>query len=96
MVGPNSWLLFNLLDDDGAWLALPPDQWERSLSYQRMSKFVQYLAVVNDAAERGVKDVQDYANAAGDGSYREQIVLVANSHRAKLPSFLKNEMEEHL
>ena len=61
-----------------------------------MMLVVENLAVVNDAAERGVKDIQDYANAARDGSSHERIILMSNSHRIKLPKFLKNEMKEHM
>ena len=61
-----------------------------------MSNIFNNLSVVNDAAERGVKDIQDYANAARDGSCREQMVLVSNMHRIRLPNFLKNEMEEKM
>ena len=96
MVGERSWLLFHLLDCEGDWLNLPPGQWDQSQEFNMMANIVKNIAVVNDAAERGVKDIQEYADAAQDGSCRERIVLVANSHRAKLPSFQKNEMEEHM
>ena len=81
---------------DGNWLNLPPDQWAYNGQFQHMSNIVNNLSVVNDAAERGVKDIQDYANAARDGSCREQMVLVSNMHRIRLPNFLKNEMQEKM
>ena len=59
-----------------------------------MKDLISSLSVVNDTAGRGVKDVQDYANASRDGNYREQIVLVSNSYRSRIPKFFKNEMEE--
>ena len=96
MVGPRSWLMFDLLHMDGDWLASPPHLWEDNDQYQDMSHVVTKLAVVNDAAERGVEDIQDYQNAARDGTCRERIVLVSNSHRLKIPKFLKNEMEENM
>ena len=61
-----------------------------------MREVLTNLAVVNDAAGRGVKDIQDYANIARDGTCRERMILVSNSHRMKIQSFLKNEMEENL
>ncbi len=96
LIGPRSWLLFHLLDADGDWLNIPPQQWDENQEFKQMSDIVRNLAVVNDAAERGVKDIQDYANAAMDGTCRERIVLVSNSHHVKIPQFLKNEMEENL
>ena len=95
-IGPNSWLLFDLLGCYGRWLALPLAQWEEDEEYKQMCSIVCNIPVVNDAAERGVKDVQDYANSANDGAYRGKIVVVANTHRVKIPQFLKNEMEENL
>ena len=61
-----------------------------------MAEIIHSLSVVNDTAERCVKNVQDFANAARDGTHRERIILVANSHRVKIPSFTKNEMEENI
>ena len=95
-VGPKSWLLFELLGNTGNWLQLPVDQWVFDNQYLDMKNTVNRIEVVNDAAERTVKDVQDYANAARDGGRREKIILVSNSHRVKVPIFQKNEMEEHL
>ena len=46
-------------------------------------------------AERGVKDIQDYADAASDVAYRGRNILVSNSHWIKLTGFNKNEMEEN-
>ena len=80
---------------DTDWLSLSPNQWEQNQSFRRTKAVVSELAVVNDAAERGVKDVQEYANAARDGEHRGNIVLVANRHRQKLPRFVKGEMEKH-
>ena len=52
-----------------------------------MAAILADVANLNDAAGRGVKEMQDYANVARDGGHRGQIVL---------PKFLKNELEENL
>lgn len=96
MVGPNTWMLFSLLGNDGDWLMQPPQQWITNPQYLEILLIVQELPVVNDAAERGVKDIQDYANMARDADDRGRMILVSNSHRMKLPKFLKNEMEENM
>ena len=95
-VGPRSWMAFQLLSMGSAWLSLPVEQWEDDDEFQRMAQIMSDLAVVNDTAERSVKDVEDYANAAHDGEKRGKIILVANSHRFKMPQFLKNEMEHSI
>ena len=38
------------------------------------------LKVTNDCAERWIKDVPEYANAAKDSNYREDILMVATDH----------------
>ena len=55
---------------------------------------VKELAVINDAAERGLKDIQDYANAARDRERRGRIVTVVSSHRAAAPTLTKQELEK--
>ncbi len=96
LAGRKSWLLFELLESDGAWLALPPNQWPANQDYQSMASVVHHLQVVNDGAERSIKDIQEYADTARDGRHRGEILLVASSHRIKLKAFLKNEMENVL
>ena len=95
-IGPNSWLASSLLGMDGAWLQLPPVEWTRDADYQQMSAILSDLAVVNDAAERCVRDIQEYANAANDGNQWGNIILVSTSHCVRIPTFLKKEMEENL
>ena len=95
-IGPNSWLAFSLLGMDGAWLQLPLVEWTRDADYQQMSAILSDLAVVNNAAEQCVRDIQQYANAANDGNQRGNIILFLTSHRVRIPTFLKNEMEENL
>ena len=95
-IGPRSWLLFHLLGHQGDWLYQPTSDWENFVEYMEMAKVITELAVVNDTAERGVKDVEDYANIAKDSDKRQKMVLVSNSHRSKISSFMKNEMEEKM
>ena len=94
LIGPNSWLLFELLHMDGNWLSLPSQQWAENEEFLQMANIVKNISVVNDAAERGVKDIQDFAECARDSFTRERMVLVSSSHRAKLPQFLKKDMDK--
>lgn len=93
-VGPSSWLLFERLHMTGDWLTLPAPLWDTAAEYIAMSAIVKHIAVVNDAAERGIKDIQDYANVAQDGTHRERIVLVTHAHRKMIPDFKKKEMDK--
>ena len=47
-------------------------------SYQYLRAFVRDFQVVNDAAERAVKDVVEYAEMTTDLAHRDDIILVAN------------------
>ena len=40
LVGPKSWLLFNVLGVDSEWLLDPPENWKNILSFQECSEFV--------------------------------------------------------
>ena len=93
-IGPRSWLLFDLLGCSGLWLHLHPSEWSDDAEHARMAAVVAQLAVVNDAAERGVKDCTDYADVTRDGTLRGRIIAVASVHRAAAPSMLKREMEK--
>ena len=93
-VGSRSWQLFSLLGASGRWLQLPPSQWSEDEEYARKATVIRQLAVVNDAAERGVKDCTEYADVTRDGALRGRIIAVASSHRAAAPSLLKHELEK--
>ena len=61
LVGPRTWLLFNLLQLDEAellWLTLPSNVWLDHLGFTKLSQFLSSLEVVNDAGERAVKLMQ--------------------------------------
>ena len=80
--GERSWLVFHLLNlDDTAWMQLAPDQWENQESYIRFKDCISSLEVVNDSAERAVKDVIHFASYSHDPTRREDVIRVVNSHR---------------
>ena len=39
---------------------------------QRMNAIVSTLSILNDTAERGVKDIEDYAHVSEDGDQRDR------------------------
>lgn len=80
-IGPRSWKLWDLLGKGREWLQMPVAQWQQSQDYQRAESFVLGLKVVNDAAERCIRSISDYAAATNDSYYREDILLIGNSYR---------------
>ena len=59
-VGENSWPVFSILSQDGSWLELPPQDWAKSLDYQKFEQYVATVKVVNDPAERAIELCTDY------------------------------------
>ena len=54
-----------------------------------MKKCIMDLKVVNDTAERCIKDIQEHANLAKDSQYQEDILLVATDHTPRISGFKK-------
>ena len=73
----------------GNWLQKNVNDWEDDDEYMRMKNCLQDLKVVNDIAERCIKDILDYADLAKDSQYQEDIVIVATDHRGILQDLRK-------
>ena len=58
---------------------MPVRLWDTD-EYVSMRETLSPLEVVNDTVERGVKDIQEYANTARDIGQTGRIILVSNSH----------------
>ena len=63
--------IFELLGKGSAWLHQPVEEWEQCQDYRDVASFLKDLKVVNDAAERSIKDVTDHRDIAQDSQYRE-------------------------
>ena len=59
----------------------PAAHWIDNAEHRRFQHYVENLAVVNDAAERSVKDVTDFAEYSQDPNRRENVIKIVNSHR---------------
>ena len=73
--------MFDMLNADGGWLDSPDPAWEMHPEYELMRNFHTDLKVVNNAAERCIKDIQKYRGSARDSIHREKVLLVVNDHR---------------
>ena len=81
-LGQRSWLVFSKLNSDGHWLSTDVHNWQNDPDYKRVESCLKDLKVVNDLAERCVKDIQAYAKQARDSQYQEDIIIVATDHRS--------------
>ena len=82
-----SWRIFDLLNvamPKLHWLTLSPTQWNQFESFLYMRSFIEDMQVVNDAAERAVKAVGEFAHMTRRAVDRDEVVLVANDHRGRI------------
>ena len=72
---------------------MPIDQLEVDESYQSFSLCANNLNVANDAAERSVKEISDFANYSQNAARRDDSIAVVNRLR-ELIDFLHVTMGE--
>ena len=84
-VTARTWLFFQLVGIETEWLRERVENWENDINYKTTLAIAKDITVVNDCAERAVKDVEEYANLTKDSAHKDSIILVANDHRAKVP-----------
>ena len=49
--------------------------------FLRFQNMIQSLKLINDCAERAVKDMMEYLNFCQDAERREKVQIVVNHHR---------------
>ena len=84
----SSKLMFVLLKMDNErleWLKLPPSTGSLLTPYKQFCKFVSSLPVVNDAAERTVKLIQDFINSSTNEYLRKDMILAIEMKRKGHP-----------
>ena len=91
-VTERSWLLFKLFRLDTAWLLTEPATWPLSPAYQELRDLTRDMKVVNDSAERAVKDVQEYANMTRDAGHIDDVILVGIDHCFRLSHLRKADL----
>jgi hypothetical protein len=90
LIGPESHTLFQSLDISTGWLEKPVEDWSTDPDYQTAECFVRSIKVVNDAAERGVKLIADFATIiTTDPEQRQALLQGVENHRHKYPDFKK-------
>ena len=83
-VDKNSRIIFDILDiknNDTDWLRLPPSVWHLITPFKKFQNFIKNLPVVNDAAERNVKLIQDFVDSSTDEELRQDLLLAVGMKR---------------
>ena len=90
LIGPESHTLFHTLNINTGWLAKPVEDWSFDPDFQIAENFVHSVKVVNDAAERGVKLISDFATIiTTDPAQRQALLQGVENHRQMYPDFKK-------
>jgi len=95
LVGPDSHTLFQSLHIGNTWLGKPVNQWKEDPDFIVAETFVRNVKVVNDAAERGVKLMTDYATAiTTDPQQKAAMLQCVEHHRRLYPDFQKRTLNK--
>lgn len=84
VVDVRSRLIFDILKFDKVkmeWMLLPPNMWHLLTPFKEFSSFTRTLPVVNDAAERNVKLVQEFVTASHDENLKQALLLAVDVKR---------------
>jgi len=80
------------MQSDGLWLSTSVKDWHLSEDYMKMKGKVERMTVVNDLAERAVKDIQDCVGLCHDKERRDEVITVARAQRRKFGKCRKLDM----
>ena len=78
---------------EGQWLTLPVHMWRSNQNYNDMQEKIKSMTVVNDPAERVVKDMQDFVSLTTDEERRDAIITIARRQRQKFGKCRKMDMK---
>jgi len=77
------------------WLSKPVDQWHLNPAFQITENFVRTVKVVNDAAERGIKLITDFAQIiTTDPEQQSALLQGVENHRCQYPDFDKKTLNK--
>lgn len=94
-VGPESLYLFKTLDLSKEWLTERVGMWEMDPNYNKAKEFVTNLKVVNDAAERGVKLISEFATKiTTDETQRMWLLQTVEAHRQRIDISRKETLKQ--
>ena len=94
-VGPESWLLFDLLNLPGSndWLLVPAAHWHNLDEYKKIETFLSNLPCVNDGSERAVAMIGTYINSVKDEAHKQDLLEVVQYYRQSVPDLSKDSLK---
>ena len=91
--GKDSFLIFNILKLDAAFLHTPVSEWHGEQSYFSAMEVVTHLCVVNDFTERGVKLCHDFLQVSTQENRLQKVLQVVENNRNAVPNQRKRKIE---
>ena len=86
-------MVFDILDCEGEWLERDASEWGDDDEYLEMLDLFHDLKVVNDLAERCVKDMEEFVDTTKDVEHRDNVLLVATDHRKIFQDLRKSALQ---
>lgn len=95
LVGPESWLLFDLFDITGPqdWLLTPASTWHFSPVFIELQEHANNLVVINDLAERGCHLATEFINRVDSEEQRQALFQVVENNRAMVKNTNKSSLK---
>jgi hypothetical protein len=88
-MGDDSWVTFDTLRLDPAFLLEDINDWPDSPAFQQSAENIKAISVVNDRAERGVKMSSDFLCASKEEQHYQNILQVVEHNRCERPNLRK-------
>jgi len=96
-ISKNSRRFFDRLSINTEFLEKHPSEWIKNDNFRKGLQIAKNLKVVNDAAERGVKLMQDYNNLLTTDEEEKQFILqIVREYRSKYPNVAKSTLSKNL
>jgi len=96
-ISKNSRRFFDRFSINTEFLEKHPSEWIKNDNFRKGLQIAKNLKVVNDAAERGVKLMQDYNNLLTTDEEEKQFILqIVREYRSKYPNVAKSTLSKNL
>ena len=69
------------MNSNGEWVQTPSNTWHQYKKYKQMKARLETMNVVNDPAERVVKDIQDFIKTTNDQEHRDHAIRVGQKQK---------------
>ena len=92
-IGPGSIKFVEIAQLNNSFLSEPVASWELNLHYQEARKTILILAIIIDAAERGVKLCADFIDCVKKEDTLQTVLCTVENERARQPKIRSRNLE---